>query len=596
MTSQDYERGKTRSGQGLSDSHGAPKEPGRESANGETMSDHHMSDHDVIGDMAHSIAPAHDLDVQAVRKAAIASAANSPAAKPNAVWHGVRTGLMISFIAFGVYAIAAPLIARTNPDSVTAFSEKSASAALISADENATLVQDDKLASLAPITDPGANNETNPDVFSEPDDTELYQTVLKSGDRLEPLLMDMGASRDDARAAIRALGTRTDLRRLQIGDRIEAGFRPGEAQDDAEEERGEVASYSNSTTTSLTGPFPHAKPVGFKGDKSGDLLSVSLTRGPAQQIVASRNANGRFEAELQMVPTETQIIRASGKIKSSLYQAMAEQGLPHATIAEFIRIFSFDVDFQREVWAGSEFDIAYEYVTTKDGVPVSTDKVLVGSLTVRGTPLRLYRFEPKEGGKVGYYDMEGKSSRRLLMRTPVDGARLSSRFGMRRHPVLGYNKMHKGADFAAAAGTPIMAAGDGVIERASWNGGYGRYIKIRHNGEYATAYAHLQGYAPGIKKGKRVRQGQIIGYIGTSGRSTGPHLHYEVLRYQKQVNPLSLKLPTGQVLKGETLALFQQQRIAIDFAYEKAFALEDKTSASKEEKTALLSDDGNAMN
>lgn len=205
---------------------------------------------------------------------------------------------------------------------------------------------------------------------------------------------------------------------------------------------------------------------------------------------------------------------------------------------------------------GSE--IAYERLVDKEGRTVRYGNVVYANLTLSGKSMPIYRYEDSKGN-VDYYGPDGQSVRKALLQTPIDGARISSGFGMRHHPVLGYSKMHKGVDFAARRGTPVMAAGDGIVERASRFGSYGNYIRIRHNSTYKTAYAHLKGFAKGIRKGVRVRQGQIIGYVGTTGRSTGPHLHYEVLANNKQVNPKSAKLPAGRKLAGKELKTFQAQ-------------------------------------
>jgi murein DD-endopeptidase MepM/ murein hydrolase activator NlpD len=232
-------------------------------------------------------------------------------------------------------------------------------------------------------------------------------------------------------------------------------------------------------------------------------------------------------------------------------------------LVEMIRIFSFDVDFQRELQPGDSFEVLYEALFEDDGSLAKTDGVLYASLTLSGERLDLYNFTPHSGHS-DFFDGKGQSVRKTLMRTPIDGARLSSRFGMRKHPVLGYSRLHKGTDFAAPRGTPIYAAGDGVVESAGRNGAYGKYLRIRHNSTYKTAYAHMKRIAKGMRRGKRVRQGQIIGYVGSTGRSTGPHLHYEVLRGGRQVNPLKIKLPSGEKLKAADLESFERQRERID--------------------------------
>jgi murein DD-endopeptidase MepM/ murein hydrolase activator NlpD len=238
---------------------------------------------------------------------------------------------------------------------------------------------------------------------------------------------------------------------------------------------------------------------------------------------------------------------------------------------DLIRAYSWDVDFQRDIQRNDRFEVMFETKVDNDGNRVRTGDILMASLTLSGTELRLIRHELADGS-VDYFNEKGESVRKALLRTPVDGARLSSRFGKRKHPILGYTRMHRGVDFAAARGTPIMAAGDGVVEYAKTNGSYGRYLRIRHNSTYKSAYAHLNSFAKGIGVGSRVKQGQIVAYVGTTGRSTGPHLHYEILRNNAQINPLSLKLPTGQKLEGDELKRFQASRASL----EATFAAVDK--------------------
>jgi murein DD-endopeptidase MepM/ murein hydrolase activator NlpD len=258
-------------------------------------------------------------------------------------------------------------------------------------------------------------------------------------------------------------------------------------------------------------------------------------------------------------------VAAAGDIDLSLYAAAESARVPARVIVDLIRLYSFDVDFQRDIHAGDRFEVYYE-VLRSDGRQVQTGEILYARLTVGGRELPLYRFRHRDGD-VEYYNDKGESARKALMKTPIDGARLSSGFGLRRHPILGYTKMHRGIDFAAPTGTPIMAAGDGQVELAGWNGAYGRYVRVRHNSEFRTAYAHMTRIAKSVRAGRRVKQGDIIGYVGTTGRSTGPHLHYEVLRGSKQVNPMGLKLPTGRTLSGAERTAFQKFKTTVETDY-----------------------------
>ena len=254
---------------------------------------------------------------------------------------------------------------------------------------------------------------------------------------------------------------------------------------------------------------------------------------------------------------------AEGLIKSSLFQAAKKEKIDTEVIIDFARIFGFEIDFQRDIRKNDIFQIVYDKYVDDDGELQKNGEIIYAYMKNKEREIALYRFQDKRG-IVGYYRTNGKSIEKALMKTPINGARLSSRFGMRKHPILGYNKMHRGTDFAAPKGTPIMASGSGIIEAARWNGAYGKYIRIRHNSKYKTAYAHLNSYARGVKRGAKVRQGQIIGYVGNTGRSTGPHLHYEVIVNGKRKNSQRLKLPSGRTLRGSDREKFEMSRIRID--------------------------------
>ena len=249
-------------------------------------------------------------------------------------------------------------------------------------------------------------------------------------------------------------------------------------------------------------------------------------------------------------------------IKNNLYSSAVDSGIEPNIIVEFARIFGFEVDFQRDIRKGDWFEIFYEKFEDDNNKVRDTGKIIYASMYVNGEEINLYNFNYKNDEE--YYDIKGKSITKSLMKTPINGARLSSSFGMRKHPILGYNKMHRGTDFAAPSGTPIMASGSGTITRARWCGGGGNCVKIKHNSTYETIYAHMKAFAKGIREGKKVKQGQVIGYVGSTGLSTGPHLHYEVLVNGKKVNSQKLKLPSGKILKGEARKQFELDRIKID--------------------------------
>tara|TARA_B100000963_G_scaffold359915_1_gene388761 strand:- start:1505 stop:2851 length:1347 start_codon:yes stop_codon:yes gene_type:complete len=249
-------------------------------------------------------------------------------------------------------------------------------------------------------------------------------------------------------------------------------------------------------------------------------------------------------------------------IKSSLYKSAIQSGVEPNIIVEFARIFGFEVDFQRDIRSGDWFELMYEKFEDDNNKVRDTGKIIYASMYVNGEEINLYNFN--YNNQEDYYDIKGKSITKSLMKTPINGARLSSSFGMRKHPILGYNKMHRGTDFAAPSGTPIMASGSGTVTRARWCGGGGNCVKIKHNSTYETIYAHMRAFAKGIKEGRKVKQGQIIGYVGSTGLSTGPHLHYEVIVNGKKVNSQKLKLPSGKTLKGEERSQFELERIKID--------------------------------
>ena len=250
-------------------------------------------------------------------------------------------------------------------------------------------------------------------------------------------------------------------------------------------------------------------------------------------------------------------------IKNNLYNAAISSNIEPNIIVEFARIFGFEVDFQRDIRKNDWFEIYYEKFEDENGKVRDTGKIIYASMFVNGKEINLYNFKYKNND-LEYYDIKGKSITKSLMKTPINGARLSSSFGMRKHPILGYNKMHRGTDFAAPSGTPIMASGSGTVTRARWCGGGGNCVKIKHNSTYETIYAHMKSFAKGIKEGKKVKQGQIIGYVGSTGLSTGPHLHYEVIVNGRKVNSQKLKLPSGKILKGDERKEFELERIKID--------------------------------
>ena len=367
--------------------------------------------------------------------------------------------------------------------------------------------------------------------------------TVHPGDTLMEAVLSVGATPNEAHEAIQALTKIFDPRRLMVGQNIRMTF--------ADEDMA----------------TPNAR-----------LLAVNVAVDVDREMAAIRSESGGFSPFEIIKELDRQYTRASGTIDNSLFLAAERAGVPANTLMELIRIYSWDVDFQRDIREGDGFEVFFEMLYDDAGNPVKEGNILYAQLTLSGTTLPLYRYEDADG-IIDYYNGDGHSVRKALLRTPVDGARLSSGFGMRRHPIAGYSRMHQGIDFAAPSGTPIKAAGDGVIEVAGRNGGYGNYIRIRHNSEHKTAYGHMRKFASGIRVGTRVRQGQTIGYVGSTGASTGPHLHYEVLVNNAQVNPMSLKLPTGRRLEGPELAMFTETRLRVDAEWDRTPAIRDLAAA-----------------
>ncbi len=305
--------------------------------------------------------------------------------------------------------------------------------------------------------------------------------------------------------------------------------------------------------------------IKFTIDQSNNkkITSFMLPISRTKKIQLTRNLEtDLFEKKIIITNLIKKNIFKEGKILQSLYKAAIDLDIKPNIIIEFARIYGFQVDFQRDIRKNDNFQIMYEVFIDENGKIFETGNIIYANLKLSGINNSLYYFDKK--GSEGHYDESGKSIKKALMKTPINGARLSSSFGMRKHPIDGYNKMHRGTDFAAPMGTPIMASGDGIVTRARWCGGGGNCIKIRHNSTYQTIYAHMKNFARGIKEGSRVKQGQIIGYVGSTGKSTGPHLHYEVIENGKKINSQTLKLPSGKILKGEERKMFEVNRIKLD--------------------------------
>ena len=304
----------------------------------------------------------------------------------------------------------------------------------------------------------------------------------------------------------------------------------------------------------------------FKFDNISDQKVVEFTieTDKKNEIQFTKNiSKNRFDTKKIKKDFKKNLVYKETIITNSLYNSAIDLRIKPNIIIEFARLYGFQVDFQRDVWKNDSFQIIYEEFVNKDGVVVDTGEIIFANLSLQNTDFQLYKYE-FENNKTDYFDENGKSVKKTLMKTPINGARLSSSFGKRKHPILGYTKMHTGTDFAAPTGTPIMASGDGKVTKAGWCGGGGNCVKIKHNNTYQTVYAHMSKFGRGIKKGSRVKQGQIIGYVGSTGLSTGPHLHYEVIENGRKINSQKLKLPSGKILKGKERKEFEVEKIKID--------------------------------
>ncbi|MBF0168929.1 MAG: peptidoglycan DD-metalloendopeptidase family protein [Alphaproteobacteria bacterium] len=367
---------------------------------------------------------------------------------------------------------------------------------------------------------------------SQLEEASLLPTVkllaVEPGDTLAQILVDEGAASKEAHAAIEMLKKIYNPRDLRSGQEIEVTFQPS--------------------------------PDGLGGAR---FMGLSFEPDYAREISVKRGEDGSFSAKEAKKPLKHEIVRADGRIDSSLYEAAIKAGLSNNVLTTMVRVLSYDVDFQRDIQEGDSFSVFFERWFDEKGQPVHDGDVFYLSMTLSGKPLHYYRFKAADG-LIDYFNQKGESVKKALLRTPADGARITSKFGKRNHPILGYSRMHKGIDFGLPTGAPIQAAGDGVVEMSGPNSGYGNYLRIRHTNGYATAYAHLSAFAKGVRVGKRVSQGQIVAYVGSTGMSTGPHLHYEVMVNGKQVNPLSVRMPSGRKLAGKELDQFNQAKLVTD--------------------------------
>lgn len=399
-------------------------------------------------------------------------------------------------------------------------------------------------AAYTPQTAPAASeSETEPNTtvveksLSDQEDDILHNTEIKSviverGDTLMSILTDAGAEPWQAKAIYEAMAPTFLARSLQKGQEVRLTLAP------APSDSGQM-----------------------------EPIRISLFSGDEHEVSVTRDGSGEYVASDEPVEMVAQVRRSSrpkrATLYTSFYDAALNKDLPPEMITSMLRIHSYDVDFKRPVRAGDTFEVFFDMNKAEDGRETEPGELLYTAMTVGGETRRFFRYRAPDGG-IDFYDEEGNSAKKFLMRQPVKGARFTSGFGVRRHPILRRAKMHTGADWAAPTGTPILAAGNGVVEQAGRKGGYGNYVLLRHANGFKTAYAHMSRYASGMRPGIRVTQGQIIGYVGTTGLSSGPHLHYEVLVNNRHVNPMTMHVPRGRQLTGKLLAKFQKERARIE--------------------------------
>jgi murein DD-endopeptidase MepM/ murein hydrolase activator NlpD len=364
----------------------------------------------------------------------------------------------------------------------------------------------------------------NIDTYSQSSNQDtVVNFVVQNGDSFSNILRKYDVAESDITSIINAMKKYYDPSKINIGQNI-AMFYENYVNDEEELKR-----YLN-------------------------VIKLSIS--PTKSLEVIRNQTGTFDAKEVKVQLEKYLAYVSADISNSLFSSATQNDIPRSVINEVVRQLSYDIDFQRDVRNGDKFSVIYETFYDSKGEFAMYGKPIYMSATIDNNHIEYYYFENSDNVNGDYYTINGTSVKKDLLKTPINAARISSSFGLRKHPVLGFTKMHNGVDFPAPIGTPIFAAGDGVVQEAKRKGAYGNYVRIKHNGTYATAYAHLSKFAHNIKPGSKVKQGEIVGFVGTTGRSTGPHLHYEVIQNGKHINPMSLKLTSNQKLSNKNLKQF----------------------------------------
>jgi murein DD-endopeptidase MepM/ murein hydrolase activator NlpD len=388
------------------------------------------------------------------------------------------------------------------------------------------------------LTTPVVVNISGSGVNFDIDEEQVFEHRFKSGDTMLKVLLNVGAPEQDVFAILAAMKKVHNLKDISSGDhiivkyKVKIGYDPAKSSDGADVERKVL------------------------------VENVSFSPSSEKQIVVSRQADGEYSAKEKEIKTMRYISRYYGTIKNGLFVDGVQSGISPTSMMNMINLYGYELDFQRDLHGGDRFEMLVESFYSEDGKKLRDGNVLFSSLMLQNRTIEIYMH--KINGKVEYFDAKGNSVRKSLLRTPINGARVSSGFGMRRHPILGYSKMHKGTDFAASTGTPILAAGNGTIVHFGVKGGYGNYVQIKHSAEYATAYGHASRFNRKFHLGSKVKQGDVIAYVGTTGRSTGPHLHFEVLYRGNQINPSKVKATSGLKLSGKELTRFAALKDEID--------------------------------
>ena len=436
-------------------------------------------------------------------------------------------------------------------------------------------------AGTNPAGSAGKLADDNQDDANVSPGVETRTVTLERGDTLAGAMEDVGVSAADANAVIAAMGKDFSPRALKTGMSFDLTYSVAPSIDATGQKPA-----APKTTVVMVNHKPVVVPVDADSDKDATpqnseaisrLLSLHFSPTIEQEITVTRATDGSFSAQTVQKQLEVHHHRAGATIDSSLYLAGMQAGIPADIVVEMIRMFSYKVDFQRDLQPGDNFEVYYDYYYTPQGQPAKTGDIAYARMRLSGKDIVLYRYQPDPNEPADYFDAKGQSAKGLLMKTPVDGARISSGFGSRFHPILGYTRMHKGVDFAVPTGTPVMAAGAGTISFMGWSNGYGNFVRLTHPNGLSTAYGHLSRFAPGMKRGGHVAQGEVFAYSGMTGLATGPHLHYEIAVNGTQVNPLTVKIASGRLLDGAEHRAFMDQRSKVDAAIA-ALPLETKVA------------------